>query len=108
MHSRGIYSWKDGRKYEGEYQYDKKQGFGIYLWIDGRRYEGYWANGKQHGKGKYIQVDNSFKLGVWDDGKRIKWVEEPEEIKPSGWDNYEFKGKKEMMAEMQSFIDKIG
>lgn len=24
MHGKGVYSWKDGRKYEGEYQEDKK------------------------------------------------------------------------------------
>ena len=30
MHNRGIYSWKDGRKYEGEYQQDLKHGFGVY------------------------------------------------------------------------------
>jgi len=26
MHGIGIYSWKDGRKYDGEYSYDKKHG----------------------------------------------------------------------------------
>jgi hypothetical protein len=24
MHGKGIYTWKDGRKYEGEYYEDKK------------------------------------------------------------------------------------
>ena len=46
MHNRGIYTWKDGRRYEGEYKYDKKDGFGKYIWVDGRRYEGFWKNGK--------------------------------------------------------------
>lgn len=32
MHGSGVYSWKDGRRYEGEYQNDKKEGFGIYTW----------------------------------------------------------------------------
>ena len=27
MHGKGIYTWKDGRKYEGEYLNDKKHGF---------------------------------------------------------------------------------
>ncbi len=30
MHGKGVYEWKDGRKYEGEYQNDKKHGFGCY------------------------------------------------------------------------------
>lgn len=46
MHGKGMYTWKDGRKYVGEYQYDQKHGTGIYHWADGRKYEGEWANGK--------------------------------------------------------------
>lgn len=30
MHGKGIYTWKDGRRYEGEYLNDKKHGYGIY------------------------------------------------------------------------------
>ena len=36
MNGRGVYYWKDGRKYDGEYINDKKHGFGIYTWPDGR------------------------------------------------------------------------
>lgn len=39
MHGRGIYTWKDGRKYDGEYQHDKKHGYGMYYWNDGRGIE---------------------------------------------------------------------
>ena len=54
MHGRGNYKWPDGRRYEGEYENDKKhvimiikvKGFGSYIWNDGRRYEGFWLNGK--------------------------------------------------------------
>jgi hypothetical protein len=57
MHGTGIYTWKDGRRYEGEYLHDKKNGYGVYSWADGRsiilfnlqflkEYEGMWANGK--------------------------------------------------------------
>ena len=51
MHGFGVYTWKDGRKYEGQYYMDKKQGHGIYTWPDGRKYDGMWKNGKQEGKG---------------------------------------------------------
>jgi hypothetical protein len=75
MNGKGIYSWKDGRKYEGDYKDDKKEGFGIYVWADGRRYEGGWKNGKQHGEGKYFLPNGDVKYGLWDSGKRIKWME---------------------------------
>ena len=78
MHGKGIYTWADGRKYEGDYVNDKKEGFGSYLWTDGRKYEGQWINGKQHGRGRYLGVDGSMKFGTWEDGKRIEWVTAPE------------------------------
>ena len=40
MHGQGVYSWADGRKYEGEYKDDKKHGYGIYTYPDGRSYKG--------------------------------------------------------------------
>jgi len=38
MEGVGIYTWADGRRYEGEYKDDKKHGFGIYSWADQREY----------------------------------------------------------------------
>ena len=38
MHGRGKYLWKDGKYYDGEYEYDKKCGFGIFVWADGKQY----------------------------------------------------------------------
>jgi len=80
MHNKGVYTWADGRKYEGEYINDKKDGYGVYTWADGRKYQGYWRNGKQSGKGKYISLDGSVKWGLWEDGKRKEWIE-PEDDK---------------------------
>lgn len=34
MHGKGVYTWKDGRKYEGDYFDDKKHGYGIYIWVN--------------------------------------------------------------------------
>ncbi len=79
MHGKGIYTWNDGRIYEGEFSDDKKHGFGIYTWADGRKYEGLWADGKQNGKGKYILCDGFVRIGIWENGKRIKWLENGEE-----------------------------
>ena len=46
MHGKGTYTWSDGRKYEGDYVNDKKEGLGTYTWADGRKYQGLWLNGK--------------------------------------------------------------
>ena len=40
MHGRGIFTWADGRRYDGEYVDDKKEGHGVFIWPDGRRYDG--------------------------------------------------------------------
>jgi len=40
MDGKGIFSWPDGRKYEGGYVNDKKEGYGVFNWPDGRKYEG--------------------------------------------------------------------
>jgi hypothetical protein len=53
MHGFGIFTWSDGRKYEGMYHEDKKEGRGVFTWPDGRKYDGQWKNGKQHGLGIY-------------------------------------------------------
>ena len=46
MHGEGTYTWKDGRKYLGQYVDDRKNGFGVYTWADGRQYHGIWKDGK--------------------------------------------------------------
>ena len=75
MEGIGIYSWQDGRKYEGEYKEDKKHGYGIYTWADLREYHGWWYRGKQHGLGVYFVPNNDMRHGLWEDGKRIEWFE---------------------------------
>ena len=36
MEGKGVFSWSDGRKYEGDYKDDKKHGNGIFEWPDGK------------------------------------------------------------------------
>ena len=42
MHGYGILIWKDGKKYEGEFINDKREGKGTFAWADGRQYVGEW------------------------------------------------------------------
>ncbi len=74
MHGRGVFTWADGRRYDGDYFDDRKQGFGVFTWPDGRRYEGSWLNGKQHGIGMYHTSKGEAKKGEWSEGKRLRWI----------------------------------
>ncbi len=77
MHGRGVFTWSDGRMYNGEYYDDKKQGYGVFTWPDGRKYDGSWMNGKQHGVGIYHTTKGEAKKGEWKDGKRVRWLNNP-------------------------------
>jgi hypothetical protein len=36
MEGSGLFTWPDGRRYDGEYVDDKKEGEGSFYWPDGR------------------------------------------------------------------------
>lgn len=57
---------------------DKKHGHGVYTWADGRRYDGMWENGKQHGEGIYYDATEKSRKGIWVNGKRTKWLDDGE------------------------------
>lgn len=40
MSGKGVFLWPDGRKYEGDYKNDVKEGYGRLEWPDGKVYEG--------------------------------------------------------------------
>ena len=46
MNGFGNLFYEDGRKYVGEFQNDLKHGHGIYSWPNGKKYEGNWKEGK--------------------------------------------------------------
>ena len=54
---------------------DKKEGYGVFTFRDGRVYEGEWKDGKQHGRGLF-RKKNITREGIWEDGERIKWCDE--------------------------------
>ena len=53
---------------------DKRHGHGIFSWKDGRMYDGQWKNGKQHGRGIFLHADGSELVGEWNEGQRIRWI----------------------------------
>jgi len=75
MHGRGVFTWSDGRTYDGAYLNDQKHGHGVFKWPDGRVYDGQWKAGKQQGTGTYIAVRGGEKrTGEWENGQRTRWV----------------------------------
>ena len=46
MHGIGVFYWADGKRYEGSYIQDKKEGYGEFYWPNGNWYKGYWKGGK--------------------------------------------------------------
>jgi hypothetical protein len=47
----GVYTWKNGTVYAGEFKKDLMNGLGIIRLQNGDVYEGEWKNGKKHGFG---------------------------------------------------------
>ena len=76
MNGFGMFLWKDGRSYKGEYKDDKKHNFGMYYGNEGKRYEGFWECGAQKNLGKYTKKDSSFKLGFWNENQLATHITE--------------------------------
>ena len=66
-HGHGKFLWANGESYKGEYHHDERTGFGEYLWPDGSRYSGDFLKGKRHGKGIFTSPDSVVYDGEWFD-----------------------------------------
>lgn len=86
-HGRGLYTWRNGERYGGEYREglrhgqgimnflkaryegswlnDQMEGWGIY-WNEGNRYEGNFKNGKQSGYGTMHFSNGDMYRGSWE------------------------------------------
>jgi hypothetical protein len=53
----------------------KKEGRGVYTWPDGRKYDGGWHGDQQHGEGLYTTANGRERRGIWAEGKRVKWLD---------------------------------
>ena len=43
MDGKGLYTFANGKIYEGEFKNDLKEGYGVFKWPDGRIYAGNWV-----------------------------------------------------------------
>jgi len=64
----GVYIWKNGERYEGDFSGSKQNGKGTYHWPDRSKYVGEWKNARRHGKGIYYFPNLKKKSGIWRDG----------------------------------------
>lgn len=53
MEGLGVYLYKNGSVYKGEFRNDDKNGYGELLYYNGDQYRGEWSSGFRHGYGIY-------------------------------------------------------
>jgi len=69
----GVFHWKDGSKYAGEWKENQRDGRGIQTWNDGGTYMGEWKTDKREGCGITTLADGSRFEGEWENGERHGW-----------------------------------
>ena len=65
----GVCNWKNGDKYEGEWENRTFNGYGVYTCKNSEKYDGEWKDGKFNGYGVYVWTDNSRYEGIYKNGK---------------------------------------
>ena len=56
---KGVYTYSNGDKYEGDWFNGYKPGKGVYTYSNGDKYEGDWVNNQRTGNGVYNFSDGS-------------------------------------------------
>jgi hypothetical protein len=70
---KGIYKYVNGEIFEGLFIKGKAEGFGILNYKNGYYYKGNWKNDLKEGKGEYYNAKTKTLIsGIWSKGKRIK------------------------------------
>jgi|LauGreDrversion4_2_1035121.scaffolds.fasta_scaffold248318_3 hypothetical protein len=64
----GLYIWKDGERYEGEWQDGRFHGQGVKTLPDGTVFDGEWEEGKPVGQGMCKYPDGAKYTGSWLNG----------------------------------------
>jgi hypothetical protein len=64
---KGIFTWPQGDKYEGEFENGKRHGEGSMYFEDGTWYVGHWERGKMNGYGTLYAQGGQKLEGEWVD-----------------------------------------
>ena len=54
LNGKGVYSFANGARYEGDWEDGKSHGHGVCSCANGNRYEGAYQDDKMHGHGRYF------------------------------------------------------
>ena len=66
----GKMTYSSGNTYEGPFVSNKYHGDkGVYSWSDGDKFEGQWRNGERHGFGTFAKADGSVGYSNYDNGQ---------------------------------------
>jgi hypothetical protein len=69
-HGKGVKTWPNGDRYEGEFVADGKDGYGVYEWgkgpWEGERYDGSFAGDRRQGYGIYWWPSGDVYAGPWE------------------------------------------
>ncbi len=63
-----MHTWKNGDRYEGEWNMALKHGTGTDIFITGDSYTGEYKDGKPHGKGQHTWSNGAIYVGDFKDG----------------------------------------
>lgn len=62
----GVYLYKSGAKYEGNFINSKIEGYGVLHYSSGEVYRGNWKNQRRHGKGTFYYLNGDVYKGQYD------------------------------------------
>ena len=88
---KGLYRWKSGDTFSGQFVEGKRNGTGTYTWASGSTYTGEWKDGMRHGKGVYVYANEDKYSGMFENDKRhgqgIYTYKNGETIPTQNWKN---------------------
>jgi hypothetical protein len=87
----GAFFYKNGNRYEGQWQDNQKHGKGTMFYASGDVYVGTWVNGHRHGFGTYTTESGDAYEGQWVNDKRegpgLYYYRQKERIYDGEWVN---------------------
>jgi hypothetical protein len=69
---RGVFVWKSGSRYVGEFKAGKQHGQGSLAYASGASYGGGWELGKRAGSGTAVYPDGRVESGNWAENKLVR------------------------------------
>lgn len=71
LQGKGVYTFANGDRYEGEFFANRLQGQGIFKYANGDCYEGEFKDSKYNGKGILTHADGTKEAGIFADDKYV-------------------------------------